>query len=540
VFWGVWLLLALGAAWGQVADNYVLGPGDKLAIVVFDHPELSLEAVIRPDGLITHPFLGPMQVSGQTPAQLAALVTKELKRELRSPLVTVSVLAMAGNLVHVKGGVTVPGDFPTGQPITLARAVALAQGLAPRANQSEAVIISPDGTQRPVDLAAALGPKAPEYLLYPRETLLILPAESKPLTIIGEVGKPGKYFVAAPDDTLLDALLAAGWVTPNADRRHALILRHGDEPQQIDLAPLLAYQAGAVGPRLESGDTIVFPRATNYVTIWGAVTKPGKVLLDPNSETVADALVGAGGLTAVANPDTATLIHLGGATVPVDLQAVLTSPTSPANLQLQGGDTLLVATRRNEIMVLGAVTKPGPYPAPPGLDTRLLDALTLAGGVTPEADLEQVQVLRGGQAASTVSIRSLLLAGDPQNNLELRVGDTVVVPVVRREVLVFGYVGTPGRYEFREGDRVMDIIARAGGFDKSSAAPWKTALIRAKGADADVYLVDMDKVVRGQSLDKNYLVQNSDVIVVPKRTGIDWQQWVGEVLLLGGAVRIFG
>jgi len=529
------LLWGSGPVGAATLDDYVLGPGDTIAISVFEHPEFSLgETTIRPDGLITHPFLGPLQVAGQTPTQLAEMINKELSRELRAPLVRVVVVRMAG--VVVRGEVQAPGEFPAYPPLTVAKALTLALGFTPRANRAVAFVITAEGDQRRIDLVEALGERQSEFVLKPRETLLIMPADYT-VTIIGEVGKPGKYELTPPHNQLLDALLACGWVTASADRKQALLVRNGDEVHPLDIAPLLNYAPGVVGPRLQGGDMLVFPRANNLVTVWGAVAKPGKYPLMPETDRVSDALAMSGGLTAEANPETATLIRASGETVPVDLKTVLEAPQSAANLQLSGGDTLLVATQRNLTMVLGAVAKPGSYPARP--HDRLLDLLTQAGGVTAEADLDQVRVVRAGETAATVSIRSLLKEGDLANNLEVQVGDTIVVPPAQREVYVFGYVGAPGKYTFQEGDRVLDIMARCGGFDKTSAAPWGAALVRPKGVDADVYVLDLVQLMQGRNLEKNYPVENGDFLYVPKRTGKDWRQWVAEALGIVGLIRIF-
>jgi protein involved in polysaccharide export with SLBB domain len=534
---GLVAILTAGLVIAETTDDYVLGPGDQIAITVFDHPELSLAGVrVRPDGLITHPFLGVVKVGGQTASQLVAQLTKQLKKELRDPLVTVSVLEMAGGVIYVKGEVAAPGSFPTQTPLTVARAVNLALGLTPKANRHEAYIVSPQGDIRKVDLNLALGEQAGEYVVAPRETLLIPPVEVKPIMVIGEVEKPGKYGVAAPDDTVLNALLGCGWVTPNADRKYALLLRGDAAPQHVDIAPILQYQPGATGPHLQADDTLVFPRAVNYVTVWGAVARPGKLMLGWDEEHVSDMVVGAGGFGADADTDHGTLLRASGESVTVDLKACMDNPTAPANLPVQAGDTLLVATRRNEVILLGAVAKAGPQPFTQG--ETLLDLLTRAGGLAPNGDQDNVALLRPGEKPVTVSVRALLKDGDLTNNLALQVGDTVVVPEVKREVYVFGYVMNPGKFEFQEGDRLLDVIARAG-IDKGAAATWETALIRKKGVNADVYLIDLDKVIRGLAPDKNYPIENGDVIVVPKRKGTNWLEWAQQLLSIYGLITIF-
>ncbi len=537
LLFGILAMLTVSLAAAETVDDYILGPGDEIAVTVFEHPELSLtRVVIRPDGLITHPFLGAIKVAGQTPTQLAGRLTQELKKELRAPLVTVSVLQMAGGMVYVRGEVTAPGAFPTLTPLTVARAINLALGLTPKASRREAYIIGPQGDTRKVDLTVAMGERAAEFMLVPSETLVVPPVEVKAITIVGEVGKPGKYGLTAPDDTLLDALLGCGWVTPSADRQYALLVRDGDEAQRVTIAPLLQYQPGAVGPHLESGDMLVFPRAINYVTVWGAVVKPGKIMLGLDEEKVSDLMVAAGGFTDSANRETASLVRANGESVTVDLKQALETPLAEANLAVQAGDTLLVASRRNEVTLVGAVGNPGSYPFTD--DEKLLDLLTQGGGIARNGDLDNVALLRAGEPPVTVSVRGLFESGDMTNNLALRVGDTVVVPEVKRELYVFGWVLTPGKFEFEEGDRLIDIMARVG-YDKASAAPWKTALIRRKGVDVDVYVVDMEKIIRGQAPDKNYLIENGDVIIVPKRTGMNWREWVQQLFFVVGAVRIF-
>ena len=66
-----------------------------------------------------------------------------------------------------------------------------------------------------------------------------------------------------------------------------------------------------------------------------------------------------------------------------------------------------------------------------------------------------------------------------------------------------------------------------------------TPLIRKRGVNADVYLIDVDKVIRGLAPDKNYALENGDVIVVPKRKGTNWLQWTQQLLSIYGLVNIF-
>lgn len=83
------------------------------------------------------------------------------------------------------------------------------------------------------------------------------------------------------------------------------------------------------------------------------------------------------------------------------------------------------------IFILGEVVKPGKYPLKS--KTTLLQGITIAGGFTPVAARNQVVVFRFGENGSgmqtlTSSYDDIVLRGGIGQNLELRAGDTLVVP----------------------------------------------------------------------------------------------------------------
>jgi polysaccharide export outer membrane protein len=79
------------------------------------------------------------------------------------------------------------------------------------------------------------------------------------------------------------------------------------------------------------------------------------------------------------------------------------------------------------IFVLGEVVKPGKYPLKSR--TTLLQGITIAGGFTPVAARNQVVVFRFGENGTlTSSYDDIVLRGVVAQNLELKAGDTIVVP----------------------------------------------------------------------------------------------------------------
>ncbi len=120
--------------------SYELGPGDLIAIQVFDEPELSVESHIGDRGNISYPFLGELQVKGLTAPGLERLITKRLKGPyLVNPVVTVSIREYRPFFVN--GEVAKPGGFPFSPGLTVRKAISLAGGFEERANKGRINVV---------------------------------------------------------------------------------------------------------------------------------------------------------------------------------------------------------------------------------------------------------------------------------------------------------------------------------------------------------------------------------------------------------------
>lgn len=114
-------LMALGAPPGFAAaapgcpqgsgHDYIIGAGDVLQVSVWKQKRLSRALTVRPDGKISFPLIGDVQAAGLTPAQLATMVTRELKRYISNPRVSVIVKQANSFQVSVLGEVRQPGRY---------------------------------------------------------------------------------------------------------------------------------------------------------------------------------------------------------------------------------------------------------------------------------------------------------------------------------------------------------------------------------------------------------------------------------------------
>lgn len=105
---------------------YVLGPGDRVRIDVFNVAEFSGEQQVLLDGSLTIPLVGSLMVSGKTLAQVAEEIRFQLSAFLERPIVNVSLVAARPMRIAVVGEVNRPGAYTltvgTGTGVTLGEA----------------------------------------------------------------------------------------------------------------------------------------------------------------------------------------------------------------------------------------------------------------------------------------------------------------------------------------------------------------------------------------------------------------------------------
>jgi polysaccharide export outer membrane protein len=90
---------------------------------------------------------------------------------------------------------------------------------------------------------------------------------------------------------------------------------------------------------------------------------------------------------------------------------------------------IVTAINSQRIYLLGEVTRAGAYPLLPGM--TVLQAISSAGGLTQYARLQKIYVLRegeGGQTKFPFNYKEFLKGRNPEQNVALKVGDTIVVP----------------------------------------------------------------------------------------------------------------
>jgi polysaccharide export outer membrane protein len=93
---------------------------------------------------------------------------------------------------------------------------------------------------------------------------------------------------------------------------------------------------------------------------------------------------------------------------------------------------------------------------------------------------------------------------------------TVSVEAIQSyRVFVTGEVRLPGVFASEKPINVLQALTLAGAF-LDWAKPNDTVIIRGSGTDGVIFDFEYDRVIRGERLDQNILLQSGDVVVVPR------------------------
>lgn len=126
---------------GVPNPGYRIGPEDVLFISVWKESELQREVLVRPDGGISFPLAGNVQVAGKTTQDVEAEITRKIRRYIPDAVVTVSVKTISGYTIFVIGKVNNPGQFTLGRYVDVIQALTLAGGVTPFAEDDEISVL---------------------------------------------------------------------------------------------------------------------------------------------------------------------------------------------------------------------------------------------------------------------------------------------------------------------------------------------------------------------------------------------------------------
>ncbi len=410
-----------------------------------------------------------------------------------------------------------------------------------------------------VDLADLLGAQSPEVPVRDGDVVRVFAVSSDRkhrVTLTGAVRRPGTYEWSS-HLTLGELFARAEGLSESAYEARAHIFRLDETTGQRRLlsVEIDGQQGASERTVLADRDSVVVYsrvdlRTPQLVRVEGYVKEPGTYPLAQDM-TVEDLILTAGGFsegaftgsvevartrdTGTRNDTTAVVLTVpigtetggrlmegGGVPRSIDSAGVLPGlAPGPDEFELRHDDRVFVRQdpgyrEPQTVVIHGEVAFPGEYVLA-RRNERLMELIARAGGLTADAHVAGIHVLRAGKPVALDAAEALRDPSGPPN-LVLEGGDSLQVPSYDPTVLVLGAVSFESRVLYRPGADLSYYIEQAGGYQELADVK-RTTVTRQNGERKSSQAVLMYR--------SSPEVTPGSVIEVPlvpaqERNGINW------------------
>ena len=431
------LAIFMPPATAQVAaDNkeYTVGVDDVLEINVLQPEKITVTAAVSPDGSITFPYIGSVQIKGMTLSRIQEEIQAKLSDGyMKYPLLSVILKESKSRKFFVYGDVNKPGAYPMELDTSVLKAISVAGGFSKNSTASKIEVLRPREKEAGyekinVDIKAVMkGTPEADIILRAGDTIMV--SEGK-FFVYGDVTKAGVYSME-DEVTVLKAISLAGGFSKNASTSKVKVLRPkdggGQESVEVDIKEALK---GVTGKDivLRAGDTVIVSEGKIFV--YGEVTKPGVYSMEDDI-TVLKAISIAGGFSKNASSSRVKVLRQkekgeGQDSIDINIKAIMQN-AQEKDIPLQPGDTVLVS--EGKFFVYGEVNHPGVYYMEDNI--TVLKAIAIAGGFSKFGSSGKVKILRpradtNGYETFKVNVKDVM-DGNAESDIMLQPGDTVVI-----------------------------------------------------------------------------------------------------------------
>ena len=503
---------------GGIAEDYVLGTGDRLNLNVFGSATFDLPVQVDGRGEIVIPKVGTAKVGGLSLGKAKAAVQGLVSRNFSRSSVDLQVIKLREVRVFVMGEVYKPGSYLVSSLSSLVNVLSLAGGPTVVGSYRDIRVLRGGQKVYGLDLypLRAEGLGNPNVALQSGDTVFVPLAQNQVLLegafqrVVGQTAEMTKKGDRTAEEFEFDPVkdqreriqreikAIEGQLAPRAESAVPEIGADGRAVIPAPVAPLSLAERATLEDRLSF---LKKQMSTAKGTLMGdhrlqVNPETGRAYESPDSgasrpewlrrweqtgvaplmqfelragETAADALRFAGGFAPEAGPGTLALRRREASGIQsgqdVSLEAAGRTP-------LQRGDLLSALPQRERtgpvVELSGWARIPGFYARKEGM--RVADLLRHDGQVLPDTYRARGEVVHKAQDGTT-RFQSFdldkALAGDPAHNLLLEDRDRVELFRLEdlrlpKTVTVLGPVARPGLFPFHEGMRASDLIFRAG------------------------------------------------------------------------------
>ena len=253
-------------------DTYVVGPGDIFSFNVWGAMEMQIPVVVSPEGKLTIPSVGEVDVDGLILTDVKTAVLERAKPYYEKSDISLTLETLRYFRVHVTGAVEFPGTYVANPTSRISELIEEAGGVSGWANKARIELRKTDGDTACFNLSAfqATGELSADLFVHGGDVIFVPPIalDSRTVMVEGDFKKGGWYPVLE-NETIYDFLIRIGPFSRSANLADVSIIRRVQDKIQISKP----FRNGKQDMLLQEDDRIVIP--SDFVYVKGAVLNPG-------------------------------------------------------------------------------------------------------------------------------------------------------------------------------------------------------------------------------------------------------------------------
>ena len=380
-------------------QNYTVGPGDQVIVDIYGASQRTVNETVSPDGTITIPGYGPIQLSGLSVAAANAKIRSTLGSRYSSSRINMTVGQTRSITVNVMGEVKVPGTYTLSAFATVFHALYMAGGINDLGTLRNVKVFRGGHQISTVDIYDFIlnGRMTGNVRLQDNDVIIVGPYDAL-VDVQGNVKRP-MFYEMRKNESVATLIKYAGGFTGNAYKKSVRLLRKTGRQKSV----YNVEEFDMSSFKFDDGDVVtvdsIMDRYENMVEIKGAIFRPGLYQLGNEINSVRSLIQHAEGVKEDAFIARGVMHRMKAdrtlEVIPVDVKGILAGTTP--DIPLKNEDVLFIPSRadlqqQRTLTIHGEVMYPGPYQY---ADNETLEDLILqAGGLTEAASTAKVDVSR--------------------------------------------------------------------------------------------------------------------------------------------------
>jgi len=262
-----------------VPENYSLGPGDSVSVLLYGKEQDELLLTVNRDGSLQFPRLGSIGVAGLTFAELKLVIEEQVKRQFVATSAVVSIGKLRSINVFLAGEVRAPGSYSVSGLSTVTQVLYAAGGVTDIGTMRNIQVKRQGKAVVSFDMYDLLlrGDTRSDIRLSSGDTVFV-PVMDSLVSVDGEIRRPALY-ETLPNESVGSLLQMAGGVAAQGYSRSASITRYAPGEASRSRIQLNLEDKTDLAIRVFDGDFLEVGRVKedirSQVVLRGAVARPG-------------------------------------------------------------------------------------------------------------------------------------------------------------------------------------------------------------------------------------------------------------------------